>query len=353
MAKKERSTPPSLFHLPEASLTGASIATHCDGASTLPTVGQLTKFRPLPAVHPSVQVKEALELGWIVFGFSFVKSEAISQEVVAATILGAPNDYRTCYQAMMQALQSGSDKDLRTKYPLEYNSHRNAKRAPKTRGIAFDPRLSDFRSFLRHMGPCPATDAPEIKNKRFTLERIKGKVSGYRIGNLEWASKRKQTSTRNVARWQKLKDGRQVTIKQLACLAGKKYNTIYKQLAAGKSPDEILTHVPVDLMSAWEWPPHLEHLEHAFRKRTKRAKCRLLWAIELFRNYLFDAQSEGLSEEEKKLGIALHELETERTQRVAKMKADKKAGVLAFTASISAGMPNPFLAHALPSLPAA
>lgn len=334
-------------------LTGASIAAHCDSPSPEPTVKQQTKHGASPHVQPSAQVKEALHLGWIVFGFAFVKSEAISQEIVSANVLGMPNDYRSSYQEMMHDIQASADKELRTKYRLEYNSHRNAKAAPKTRGIAFDSRLRDFRWFLQHMGPCPATDAQEAKKKRFTLERIKGKSSPYRIGNLEWASKRKQTSTRNVARWQKLKDGNSVTIMQLAQRAGKKYNTIYKQLAAGKSPDEIMFNVPVDLMSAWAWPDHLQHLEHAYKKRTKHKQCRLVWAIELFRRFLDDALAEGLPEQGMtKLETALHELEMERSQRAARMKADRKSGVLAFIASISPEMTNPFLVSVLPALAA-
>ncbi|MBS0217728.1 MAG: hypothetical protein JSR63_06050 [Proteobacteria bacterium] len=337
----------------EDGLTGASIAIHSNTALPLPTSGQQSKYEVSPYIKPSAQAKEALALGWVVFGFSVVKSEAISQEVIAAKVLGKPNEYQFDHQLMMIDTETLSATELKKKYPKEYNSHRNAKAAPKMRGIAFDSRLRDFRNFLRHMGPCVWTDDEDYKKKRFTLERIKGKNSPYKIGNLEWASKRKQTSTRVVGRWQKLKDGTTLTIKQLANRACKKYNTVYKQLAAGKSPDEILIHVSADLLAAWAWPDHLQHLEHAYKQRTKHKQCRLLWAIELFRRYVNDAVDEEFpTQEVEKLEIELHALEMERKHRAGKMKADKKSDVQAFIAAITPSNTNQFLASALPSLPA-
>lgn len=331
-------------------LTGVSIATHCNTALLMSNEMQ-PKHGASLHVKPSKQVQEALEFGWIVFGLAFAKSEAISHEVIAAKFLGGlndPDEYPITYQKMMQDIQTLSDGGLRNKYPLEYNSHRNAKAAPKTRAIAFDPRLINFRNFLRHMGPCPANPDGD-KKKRFTLERIKGKTSPYRIGNLEWASKRKQTCTRKVTRWHKLKDGTSLTVMQLAVRSGKKYNTVYKQLAAGKSPDEILAHVPTDLMAAWTWPHHLRNLEEAYKNRTKHKQNRLIWAIELFRRYLDDALSEEINGAAEELRNELWSLESERDFRAGKMKADKKTNVLTFIASIKAAQTNPFLDKVLPA----
>lgn len=290
-------------------------------------------------------------LGWMVFGYAFVGSEAISQEVVAAKVLGKPNDYQAVHQTMQVDIRTLSATQLRLKYPREYNSHRNAKAAPKTRAISFDSKLLDFRNFLQHVGPCPRPDDKNFKNCRYTLERIKGRNSPYKIGNLEWASKRKQTSTRNVAKWHKLKDGTTLTTKQLANRAGKSYNTVYKQLARGKSPDEILIHVSADLMTAWTWPAHLQHLEHAYRKRTKHKLCRLHWAIDLFRSHIQAAIFEEVAEDDvNKLESELNSLEVEREVRIGKMKADKKTAILDFIASISKQHSNVFLS-ALPALP--
>lgn len=149
-------------------LTGASIATHCD-SGTPTQVGHKVTHGPSPHIKPSAQVKEGLQFGWLVFGLSVVGSEAIAHETVAVTVLNENNHYRSDYEAMLHDIQTLSGTALRMKYRLEYNSHRNAKAAPKTRGIAFDSRLRQFRNFLRHMGPCPATDEEGVKNKRYTL----------------------------------------------------------------------------------------------------------------------------------------------------------------------------------------
>ena len=329
-----------------------SIATHCNTAGS----SKHAKLCPSLAVQPSSQVKQALELGWVTFGLAFAKSEAISQSVITAKLLGGLSDrfeYPAIYQEMIRDTATLSDGDLRNKYPLEYNSHRNAKAAPKTRAIAFDPRLIKFRNFLRHMGPCPA-DPDSDGKKRFTLERVKGKDSPYKIGNLEWASKRKQTGTRKVTRWHKLEDGTSVTTKQLAKRAGKTYNTVYKQLASGKEPEKILAHVPTDLMSSWIWPHHLQMLEESYKKRAKQKQSRLTWAIELFQNYLEVARYEDMSDPQmseivEKLNSELSSLESERTRIIKQMKHDKKSEIINFALSIKDNASDSFLSKALPS----
>jgi hypothetical protein len=204
--------------------------------------------------------------------------------------------------------------DLAAKYAGEYNSFRGAKRAPKTRGIPFDPRLSDFRNWLIHLGPKPA---PE-----FTADRI-NTFEGYKPGNIRWACKVKQTENRRSTRWVKLPDGSTVKAKQLAVMAGKPYHTIRKQLERGWPVERILERAATgDPLRDWLFPIlSREKLEREYQKRDKLGQARIDWLLARLQRLEQQATDAGLMHESMHLRLQIAGFRAEREQLQAKATA--------------------------------
>ncbi|MEY9403671.1 hypothetical protein ABIF79_010046 [Bradyrhizobium japonicum] len=76
---------------------------------------------------------------------------------------------------------------LRRRYPAEASSHRNMLQRKQKRGLVH-PAFHDFRSFLRHVGPCTCRGA--------TLDRTNNTDPEYAPGKVRWADKRPKTTTR-------------------------------------------------------------------------------------------------------------------------------------------------------------
>jgi hypothetical protein len=122
---------------------------------------------------------------------------------------------------------------LRLEYGSEYTSWRNRKSVCKKKNKPWDPAWNEFKDFLRDMGrkTSPAD----------TLDRIDNDNPAYGPGLCRWADKTTQNNNKgNNVKIVVPVLGEVLTVPKLAKLHGVQPQTIYKWIAKGYSPLELL-----------------------------------------------------------------------------------------------------------------
>jgi hypothetical protein len=180
-------------------------------------------------------------------------------------------DYRERYAQCVERAKTWALSRLQKFYASEYNSIRSRKQQAKSRHIAFDDRLKDFRDWLIHLGPRPAAG--------WTVHRIHH-YKGYQPGNLKWATKEEQTAIRKVTKWHKV-NGKHVTTKQFACLLGISYMCLYKRLRNGWTIARLLETTKKESdINAWTFPSEVAHvLAPLYAQRKHPNQSRVDWYI--------------------------------------------------------------------------
>lgn len=177
-------------------------------------------------------------------------------------------EYRRRYEEALNDIQTARTLTrLRILYRSEFKAHDNE----KNRAKSLDPRLSDFRDWLTHMGPRP--------EKRWSVDRIKPK-KGYLVGNMHWGDKQAQTDNQRVKAWHVVPGGQKLTTGALALRLGIKYDTLYQALRRGTPVERILEKhgFHADLEHRWRFRADLDGLlEPLYRKLGKAGQSRLQW----------------------------------------------------------------------------
>ena len=205
-------------------------------------------------------------------GQNFIPAVKESAFVKACIAQGVP-DYTDRYKKLVGDAMTLPKTELQKLYPAEYNSLRDRKRAAKELHIHFDKRLSDLRDWLIHLGEKPSDE--------HTVDRIKSaKTTGYRPGNVRWATKYTQTINRGVTKWHKMNEGPDLTTKQLAKRLGTSYHTLYRQLARGHTVASLLGE-PLRRIEDWQFPHELaEYCDSLYHQRKTFKTSRLEWFID-------------------------------------------------------------------------
>ena len=195
--------------------------------------------------------------------------------------------YRDAFHYMLQEIETCPKMELHDYFPREYNSHRGAKRRSRIRHQTFDPRLSDFRDFLAHVGPCP-----DPTSREWSLDCF-DPTKGYTLNNVRWVPKLIQTQNRRVTKWHQLPDGRKLTTKQLADYLHQPYQTIYKALSRRNKVEYLLERYEQGTgLQSWKFPTELSHLlEPQYRKRRFKPQSRIEWYIRYLQEMLKDCST--------------------------------------------------------------
>ena len=142
---------------------------------------------------------------------------------------------------------------LQAAYPGEYSSWKNSKSRCKKKGWPWASEWESFKGFLLSMGPKPTP--------AHTLDRKDSAIGEYGPGLCRWASKEVQNNNKsdNVKIVVPL-TGEVYTPKKLAKVHGVLPTTIYKWIAAGYHPLELLAgkhmpHLHALLVKLDELPP--------------------------------------------------------------------------------------------------
>lgn len=121
--------------------------------------------------------------------------------------------------------------NLKSRFPREYTSWRNAKQRCKSNNYVLHPSFEKFDEFLEVMGPKPSD--------QHTLDRIDPSKPEYSPENCRWADKQQQSANRHNTK--KLEyEGRELTLTEVARLTKQKPDTLRRRLERGYSNDETV-----------------------------------------------------------------------------------------------------------------
>lgn len=215
----------------------------------------------------------------------------------------ADSEYLSRYDAAIKKVLSLSS---RTEFKEHFRPEHTAYENEKNRAKTLDPRLSDFRNWLIHMGPRPA--------EGWSVDRYNPK-RGYDHGNMQWNDHPGQTENRRITRWHKLPDGRQLTTAQLAKYIGVKYDTLRKALRRGNTVEQLIDRygVKINAEHAWRFPPQLQStLDPEYLAEKKAGQSRLAWYCNYLPRWIKELRSAGVGRDKiERLNSHLHEAEEE------------------------------------------
>lgn len=165
---------------------------------------------------------------------------------------------------------------LSKKYKLTYNSWKNMKSRCKKLGKILDQRFSDFKEFLRLMGP--RTDSS------YTLDRIDNENPNYGPDCCRWADKETQNQNKGNTISLTYK-GETHSLSVWARKTGQKPDTLYHRKTRGWSDEEIISGkanagdlTPKSLWSGTPWPLGKEETwEKHYQNNYRQNETRLMY----------------------------------------------------------------------------
>lgn len=184
---------------------------------------------------------------------------------------------------------------LRAKYRLTENCHRNMLSREVQGGPNVSPELRDFVSFLRNMGPRPGKD--------FTIDRIDNR-KGYSRDNCRWADKRQQTNnrrntvfmtvderTQSLAEWARETNQNPATLRSRKARSYSDREVVYGRATSEEKKgrlhgvfEEVVT-VREDLETIREW-----YVRYMRRERYPEAK--LVWLLLTLTQWIDELRAE-------------------------------------------------------------
>ncbi len=174
---------------PTISNASHALNTHGDIGSSTCTPGGVARGSPAETGRlPRMQARNQLQ-----------NFKPIVKPSAFVTVQLEHVNYAAAYKKCVSRVRALRKTTLHNLYRHEYNSFRGCKQRAKVAHSKFDARLKDFRDWLVHLGPRPASG--------WTVDRI-NTAKGYECGNVRWATKLEQTHNRKVTRCSKAKVAR-------------------------------------------------------------------------------------------------------------------------------------------------